>query len=150
MGLFRRKNDDLHKQLLKEAAQERQVHEAQRASGQERDWHAQVESLIAAGQTIAAIKVYRENTGLGLAEAKFAVDEMRDAMARGESVGASQPAPPDPNTPAWHHEVQALVQHGNVIAAIKVYRENTGLGLAEAKAAVDAIRDDMRRRGVIR
>ena len=33
-----------------------------------------------------------------------------------------------------------LVRAGKTIAAIKVYRDATGAGLAEAKAAVDSIR----------
>jgi hypothetical protein len=36
-------------------------------------------------------------------------------------------------------EVRMLVKAGNKIAAIKVYREITGVGLAEAKAAVEAM-----------
>ena len=36
-------------------------------------------------------------------------------------------------------EVIALLNSGNKIEAIKVYRERTGLGLKEAKDAVDAI-----------
>ena len=36
--------------------------------------------------------------------------------------------------------VVALARAGNMIAAIKEYREITGVGLAEAKKAVEAIR----------
>ncbi|OBK40443.1 hypothetical protein A5658_21915 [Mycobacterium sp. 1245111.1] len=36
--------------------------------------------------------------------------------------------------------VVALARSGNMIAAIKEYRELTGAGLAEAKKAVEAIR----------
>lgn len=36
-------------------------------------------------------------------------------------------------------EVQTLLQAGKLIEAIKVYRAATGLGLAEAKAAVEAL-----------
>lgn len=36
-------------------------------------------------------------------------------------------------------DVQALKQSGNVIGAIKRYREITGVGLAEAKAAVESL-----------
>lgn len=41
---------------------------------------------------------------------------------------------PQPDRPA---EVQALARAGKKIEAIKLYRELTGVGLAEAKAAVD-------------
>jgi ribosomal protein L7/L12 len=36
-------------------------------------------------------------------------------------------------------EVWAALQSGNKIAAIKIYRERTGVGLKEAKDAVDQI-----------
>ncbi len=40
---------------------------------------------------------------------------------------------------AWLAEVRALKESGNVIGAIKLYRENTGLGLKEAKDAVEGL-----------
>lgn len=39
----------------------------------------------------------------------------------------------------WLAEVRALKADGNVIKAIKIYREQTGVGLKEAKDAVDAL-----------
>ncbi|WP_335990466.1 ribosomal protein L7/L12 [Glycomyces sp. MUSA5-2] len=42
----------------------------------EEPWLAQVRSEIRSGRTIQAIKVYREHTGLGLKEAKDAVERM--------------------------------------------------------------------------
>jgi ribosomal protein L7/L12 len=36
-------------------------------------------------------------------------------------------------------EVRRLKESGNVITAIKLYREHTGLGLKEAKDAVEAL-----------
>jgi large subunit ribosomal protein L7/L12 len=40
---------------------------------------------------------------------------------------------------AWLAEVRQLKESGNVIQAIKAYREHTGLGLKEAKDAVEAL-----------
>jgi large subunit ribosomal protein L7/L12 len=40
---------------------------------------------------------------------------------------------------AWLSEVRSLKANGELINAIKVYRENTGLGLKEAKDAVEAM-----------
>ena len=54
--------------------------------------------------------------------------------------GASSVAP----TTEWMSEVRDLVARGNTIQAIKVYREHTGLGLKEAKDAVDALREGAR------
>ncbi|WP_205471866.1 hypothetical protein [Nocardioides sp. SYSU D00038] len=45
--------------------------------------------------------------------------------------------PPPPAHPGMDAETAALVQQGNDIRAIKRWRELTGLGLAEAKAAID-------------
>jgi ribosomal protein L7/L12 len=42
-------------------------------------------------------------------------------------------------------QVIAALQANNIIEAIKFYREKTGLGLAEAKSAVEAIK---KRRGI--
>lgn len=47
-------------------------------------------------------------------------------------LGVAAPAPEEP-------EVVRLLELGKRIEAIKVYRERTGLGLAEAKGAVDEI-----------
>jgi large subunit ribosomal protein L7/L12 len=49
--------------------------------------------------------------------------------------GASSVAP----TTEWMAEVRELVASGNKIEAIKVYREHTGLGLKEAKDAVEGL-----------
>jgi ribosomal protein L7/L12 len=38
------------------------------------------------------------------------------------------------------HEVRALIRRGDLIGAIKLYREKTGLGLKESKDAVEAMR----------
>jgi ribosomal protein L7/L12 len=45
-------------------------------AGTEPDWMPEVRSLVAQGDKIHAIKVYRERTGVGLAEAKSAIDRM--------------------------------------------------------------------------
>ena len=44
----------------------------------------------------------------------------------------------DPNSdPALAPQVQEALNRGNKIEAIKIYRELTGVGLAEAKQAID-------------
>lgn len=53
--------------------------------------------------------------------------------------GAAAYAQPTPDAQAWLAEVQALVRDGKKIQAIKVYRERTGVGLKEAKDAVEAL-----------
>lgn len=44
----------------------------------------------------------------------------------------------DPNSdPILNQKVQDALRKGNLIEAIKIYRELTGVGLAEAKAALE-------------
>lgn len=44
----------------------------------------------------------------------------------------------DPNSdPTLSPQIQAALRRGNKIEAIKIYRELTGVGLAEAKQAVE-------------
>jgi ribosomal protein L7/L12 len=48
-----------------------------------------------------------------------------------------------PTDPAHDPEIQALIRAGRTIPAIKLYREKTRTGLAEAKNAVDAARREL-------
>jgi ribosomal protein L7/L12 len=97
----------------------------------------EVRSLLAAGDKIGAIKLYRELTGLGLKEAKDAVDAME--------AGRSLPSPPTAARraagmdPATDPEIRSLVQSGQLIEAIKRYRTVTGAGLKEAKDAIEGL-----------
>jgi ribosomal protein L7/L12 len=91
-----------------------------------------IKAEIASGNMIAAIKLYREATGTGLAEAKQAV----------ELIAAGKPPPsgaaPSPSADAMQ-EVSALIVAGRKIEAIKVYRKAVGVDLKDAKDAVDAL-----------
>jgi large subunit ribosomal protein L7/L12 len=61
----------------------------------------------------------------------------------GIPYGAAQPAVPSlgalPAEGAWLSEVRALKESDQKIQAIKLYREKTGLGLKEAKDAVEGM-----------
>lgn len=46
-------------------------------------------------------------------------------------------------TPAWMEEVKFLIREEKYIAAIKYYKEQTKVGLREAKEACDKIRDEI-------
>ena len=91
-------------------------------------------AALAEGETIAAIKLLRERTGLGLKEAKEVIDQHLSgnpvALAAGARVGMGEV--PLPAT------VVAALQGGNKIEAIRLLREATGLGLKEAKDVIDA------------
>ena len=98
------------------------------------DASSEIERLARSGEKIEAIKLYREQFGVSLADAKDAVD----AIARGEAV----PSAPDrvTTTSGSDDAVRALIDKGELIDAIKLYREVHDVGLKEAKDAVDAMR----------
>jgi large subunit ribosomal protein L7/L12 len=90
--------------------------------------------LVRSGKKIEAIKIYRQRMGVGLKEAKDAVE----ALERGEPV----PVPRAVSKAFAESDVRdfvTLLRQGKMIAAIKLYREKTGVGLAEAKAAVETL-----------
>lgn len=77
-----------------------------------------------------------------IADLEMRVARLEAQLARLAQSGATAPydavaASPPPQ--AWMAEVQALVRGGKKIAAIKLYREKTGVGLKEAKDAVEAM-----------
>lgn len=92
-----------------------------------------IADLIRAGRKIEAIKLIREETGVGLKEAKEAVDRLAAGM---EPLLAPSPAVASNALPA---EVEALARAGKRIEAIKRLRDQTGMGLKEAKEQVEAV-----------
>jgi ribosomal protein L7/L12 len=97
------------------------------------NWQAQVAEQLRLGRKIEAIKLYREATGVGLKEAKEAVEAME--------AGTMPPPTPAAAPPSgdWRAEVVDFLRRGQKIWAVKRYREATGVGLKEAKDAVDEI-----------
>lgn len=84
------------------------------------------------GNKIDAIKIVREKWGIGLAEAKDAVENAeRGADPRPSGAIAS----PDGKFPL---EAVVALRQGDKIGAIKIVRTAFSLGLKEAKDAVDA------------
>lgn len=106
---------------------------------------AEIDRLLAANQKIAAIKVYREHTGVGLKEAKDAVDHW-SATSTIRQAPVSHATPPHAPTgraalPASvAAEIDRLLAANQKITAIKAYREHTGVGLKESKDAIEAWR----------
>ena len=101
------------------------------------DQIAAIASEIAADRKINAIKLYREFTGVGLAEAKAAIDQFRaaDHTPGAADTGAADAGLSDQQFQSILTELRA----GKLIAAIKLYREYTGAGLADAKAAIEQL-----------
>lgn len=92
---------------------------------------ADVVAAIRRGDTIDAIKRLRTARGLGLKEAKDAVD----AHVRGDRA----PSPPLAPATSLPPDVVSALRQGNKIEAIRLLRARTGLGLKEAKDAVEAV-----------
>ena len=106
-----------------------------------------IKDATLAGNKIGAIKLYRELFGVGLAEAKSAIEHLEVAL---RSVDLKNP--PEPFLPAGHPpmpepvlaQIRMCLFSGQKIAAIKFYREHNPVGLAEAKAAIDRMEDLLR------
>ncbi len=91
---------------------------------------AAVLAALQAGNKVEAIKLLREATGLGLKEAKDAIEGHGSAQPSHADAAAAPGPLPAP--------VLAALQRGNKVEAIKLLRELSGLGLKEAKDLVDA------------
>lgn len=90
-----------------------------------------VRAALDQGRKIDAIRLLRGRTGLGLAEAKAAV----------EAGVLPSPAPAIPALPTEiPPEAMAMLARGDTIGAIHVIRRAHGIGLKDAKAVADAAR----------
>jgi ribosomal protein L7/L12 len=95
------------------------------------DWPlpARVLGALVSGNKVEAIKLLREATGLDLKQAKDAVEGPRPA-----NTAATRPATSFTNLPA---DVVDALQRGRKIEAVRLLRQHTGLGLKDAKDAID-------------
>jgi large subunit ribosomal protein L7/L12 len=90
-------------------------------------------ALVRDGRKIQAIKLYRDITGAGLKEAKDAVEALeRDGALSSKRAGAA-------GAGVDKAEILELLRAGQKIRAIKLYRERSGSGLADAKNAVESL-----------
>ena len=90
-----------------------------------------VAEALQKGKKIEAIKRYRAETGVGLKEAKEVIEGVQNP------VKAPATLPPE----SLKQEVVEMLQANRKIGAIKLYREQTGMGLKEAKEAVEEIQE---------
>ena len=99
-----------------------------------------IHQLLHDKQLIQAIKVYREATGASLAEAKRAVEEMAFVEVTKAPSGVRSF-----DNPVLESKIRSMLAKGKKIDAIKIYREEYGIGLNEAKIAVERIEATMPR-----
>jgi ribosomal protein L7/L12 len=98
-----------------------------------------IDEALTAGQMIQAIKLYREFTGVGLKEAKDAID----AWQSGNPAEATSAPAPRGIRPETEREFKRLLEEGKKIEAIRRFRQETGLGLKESKDAIEALEREM-------
>ncbi|WP_372968031.1 ribosomal protein L7/L12 [Microbacterium sp.] len=111
---------------------------------------AEVDRLVAAGQKIQAIKLYRQHTGARLQEAKDRIDHwsvsttaphlaaVSHAAAASSSITATPSSVRGALPASVVSEVDRLIAGDQKIHAIKLVREHTGFGLKQAKDIVEA------------
>lgn len=90
-----------------------------------------IAELIRHGRKIEAIKILREETGVDLKTAKEAVDRL-DADPAFDPIPAL-------NTEGISDDVLLLAWERQLIPAIKLLRQQSGLGLKEAKEMVEQL-----------
>ncbi|MEH6420915.1 ribosomal protein L7/L12 [Pseudomonas sp. CGJS7] len=107
----------------------------------------QIATLLKSDNKIQAIKLLIDsNPGMGLREAKDAVEDYERRMRAGDlpvsavpAAGWSEPAEAgSPQSLGLPEAARVAIQRGELIVAIKIVREVHGLGLREAKDLVEA------------
>lgn len=100
------------------------------------DADQELAALIARGNTIGAIKLVRERTGMGLKEAKDYVESLPNATPLSQLPSTVIEAP---SPELSDEEIIVWLKRRNKIEAIKLVRDRTGMGLKEAKDYVEAL-----------
>ncbi len=107
----------------------------------------QVEAMLRQRGKIQAIKLLRDHHPMSLRDAKEAVERIEAGAG-----GPVWPAAPPPATPAWAMplspadlpadvlaQIRELKSRHQLILAIKLLRQHTGMGLRDAKDAVERL-----------
>lgn len=94
-----------------------------------------IAELIRNGEKLQAIKLLVDETGIGLREAKDAVERM-------DADPAFDPIEMTNEFSGVSEEVQQLAWEGKKIHAIKLLMEESGLDLKDAKVAVEQLQVD--------
>lgn len=94
---------------------------------------SQIKDLLNQGRKVPAIKLYSEEFGVSVAKAKEMIEEMINEIE--SSIIINTPAYSDPQLELIKYEIR----NGNKINAIRIYLETYGVGLKQAKDAVDLL-----------
>jgi ribosomal protein L7/L12 len=102
-----------------------------------------IHKLLHDKKLLQAVKEYHDATGVSLSEAREAVEEMaRNEYTKPPSGVRSY------DDPVLEGKIKSLLSKGKKLDAIKIYREEYGIGLKEAKDAVERIEGSMPRNTV--
>jgi ribosomal protein L7/L12 len=93
-------------------------------------FHSQLQRMLEQGEKLKAITAYQRRTGASLSVAT----EFFDSLDRDQQFATTSRSIADVEWAA-----SKLLERGEKIDAIKLYRDQAGLGLQEAKAEVDAL-----------
>ncbi len=105
----------------------------------------EIARLVQTGDKIGAIKLYRQITGVGLVEAKTAVEAIQAGSPVQNNPASSMAQTPTSNGRLSLDQtalIQRLASSGQKIEAIKLYRSITNVGLVDAKSAVESLSPD--------
>jgi ribosomal protein L7/L12 len=95
--------------------------------------------LLRHGHFVAAIKRYEARHGVGLQQAKAAIDAWKAKSEQREQVAeVVEQVVTDP-------QIVAAIRKGKLVEAIKLYRAKTGVSLQDAKEAIDTWRRQLGR-----
>lgn len=109
---------------------------------------ASIRDLAESGRKLEAIKRMREESGMGLAESKEAVEAMLEGHDPGvdeDSLDAPGPGPTEVTelNDDDRKIIEDLLAQSRKIEAVKWHRDHTGAGLAEARAEVEQIQREL-------
>jgi ribosomal protein L7/L12 len=115
-------------------------------AGASEQFASEIRALLSEGRKIEAIKRVRERTGIGLKEAKDAVEAMGEREPRSTTLAEREPR--STTLADLEPELIAFLEQGRKIEAIKRVRDRSEMGLKQAKDLVDqlALHHPVRRR----
>lgn len=99
----------------------------------------QVRMLLSRGQKIQAIKVVREETGMGLKDAKDYVEAMAAGRIPLQAPPAAVRSGGEPGGTLLSERVRAFKAAGDPVSAVALVCAETGMSQGEAERFVDAL-----------
>jgi len=114
-----------------------------------RPFPAAAAGALAHGNKLEAIKIYLEERGSSLAEAKDAVERFMADPAQWEASTEADRAPlfdsrgtPEPGATVVSPSAEAALYQGKLIDAVRIVRTENRIGLKDAKDTVDRYVED--------